>query len=52
VRLEDDHREGAGDVAARSLTLDVGSPRHQSTLFLAETRRSLARVASSRSALR
>jgi hypothetical protein len=42
LRLEDDRREAAGEVTSRSLALDWGSPRHQTTLLAAEVRRSLA----------
>jgi hypothetical protein len=42
LRLESDHREAAGDVSARTLTLDWGSPRQQTTLLASEVRRSLA----------
>jgi hypothetical protein len=42
LRLENDHREGAGDVSAKGVTLDVGSARHQTTVAYAETRRTLA----------
>lgn len=42
LRLEDDHREAAGDVTSRNLTLDWGSPRQQTTVLASEARRSLA----------
>jgi len=42
LRMEDDHREAAGDVTSRALTLDWGSPRHQTTLLASAVRRSLA----------
>lgn len=42
LRLEDDHREAAGDVSSRALTLDWGSPGQQTTLLATEVQRSLA----------
>ncbi len=41
VRWEDDHREGAGDVAARGATLDWSSALHQTTFLASEVRRSV-----------
>ncbi|HEY6006200.1 MAG TPA: hypothetical protein VIV57_25195, partial [Anaeromyxobacter sp.] len=31
VRLDDDHRDGAGDASSRAATLDLSSARHQTT---------------------
>jgi hypothetical protein len=42
VRLDDDHRDLAGNESVRTATLDLSSPRHQTTFLLSETRRSLA----------
>jgi hypothetical protein len=42
LRLDDDHRDLAGDQSVRSATLDVSSPRHQTTFLYSETHRSLA----------
>jgi len=42
LRLERDHREGAGDVTSNGLTFDWGSASHQTTLSATEVRRSLA----------
>lgn len=41
VRLESDHREGAGDVTSRLATLDWSSTLHQTTLLASEVRRTL-----------
>jgi hypothetical protein len=41
VRLEDDHRERAGDVTTRGATLDWSGARHQTSAWATEVRRTL-----------
>lgn len=42
LRIDDDHRDGAGDASNRAATLALSSPLHQTTFLATETRRSLA----------
>lgn len=41
LRLDDDHRDGAGDVTASGATLKISSAPHQTTLLASEVRRSI-----------
>jgi hypothetical protein len=45
LRLDDDHRDAAGDASYRAATLNLSSPRHQTSFLATETRRSLAVLA-------
>lgn len=42
ARVDADHRDGAGDIRSRGLTLLWSSPVHQTTLLASEVRRTLA----------
>lgn len=45
VRLDEDHRERAGDVTTRGATLDWSGARHQTTAWATEVRRTVPAVA-------